>query len=269
MPNLRFGRPDPLNFAMLLNEFSDSELPNLTRSTVPLLCYWADYQQRFVEICQHVRCAPPENCDICFEYPVPARGGNTPSYTDIMCVSDSVVIAIEGKSTEPKDTKTVGNWLGPAPSQNKMSVLMGWLESIGQVTRLVVDGADFNPFHQLTYQMIHRTASACSFNANRTAVVYQVFDIGKPRCQPADYYSGALEALANAIGAAGNLDILLHYVKAERTEKYRRTQYRIGEAPPNQIPGIIRRAINGGGLFNFPNGSWTPISKSNPNDVGA
>jgi hypothetical protein len=268
MPNRHFGRPDPLTFADLLEAYPDSEFERLTRSTVPLLCYWKELEPPFNEVCQHIGCAPPESCDICFEYWVPAWGGNTPSYTDIMCVSAELGVAIEGKSTEGQ-YKTVGEWLGPHPTENKQNVLRHWLQWIGQKTGLTVEGMDFAPFDKVTYQMIHRTASACSLGANRTAVVYQVFKIGEWRALAEDYYQGALQALVDAIGAKGRLDILLHYVRAETTGEYRGTLDSLSRAEPKQIRGIIRQAILNGGLFKFARGNWKVISTSVPANPGA
>jgi len=180
--NLRFGRPDPLNFDKLVKEFRDSEFETLTRSTVPLLCYWSQCEQRLAGICDQIGCGVPEDFDVCFEYPVPAWEGNTPSYTDVMCTSRDLGIAIEGKSTEGR-YESVCKWLGPQPSKNKQGVLNNWLQMIGQKTGLAVEGTNFDPFLEVTYQMIHRTASACSLGASRTVVVYQVFEsANRPPC---------------------------------------------------------------------------------------
>jgi hypothetical protein len=82
------------------------------------------------------------------------------------------VIAIEAKYTEPM-YETVKAWLGQPPAQNRCTVLEGWLDRINKATAASLT---MNSLLDLPYQLVHRTASACSTPATHRAVLYQVFD---------------------------------------------------------------------------------------------
>jgi hypothetical protein len=159
----------------------------------------------------------------------------------------------------------VRKWFGPAPSDNKRAVLKHWLELIGRVTELTLRDSDFDRFLDVSDRMIRRAASACSVSSARKAVVYQVFDVGKTLAETS--YVDSLKLLANAIEAAGKLDILLHYVPSDATRYYAATQLVIDTVKKEEIPGIARGATLKGGLFRFGYGIWTVVSTSAPVDV--
>lgn len=258
---LHLGSPEPLNFDTLICEMPDSEFKNLTRSTIPLLAYWASPGERLAAICQQLGISVPDDVRLCFEYPVPSVGRAKASFTDIMGISDSLCVAVEGKSTE-SDYDSVKDWLAKGGS-SRPPVLAHWLELISSRTGVELSETDFSNFNHVTYQMIHRTASACSLKRTRTVVVYQVFDV--KRALPK--YKEKLAELATAIGAAGKIDILLNIIKTDRTEEYRITKEQIARMKKTslnekEIPQCVRNAILDGKLFQFDDGSWEHISKS-------
>ncbi len=89
-----------------------------------------------------------------------------------MVLADGVAIAKEAKYTEGKD-KTVAEWLGNPPPPNKQLVLEGWLELINVATGRCLTA---DHVQDCGIQLIHRTASACSPDADCRAVVYHLFD---------------------------------------------------------------------------------------------
>lgn len=107
---IHYGRPQGLDFELLLRQMPDREFRNLTRSTIPLLFYWSDIELALDKLCRGrgVESRPFQR--LCFGFPVKSAGRNKPSYTDVMCLSDEVVIGIEGKSTEPM-YEAVEKWL--------------------------------------------------------------------------------------------------------------------------------------------------------------
>src|SRR4051794_39005889 len=112
---LHFGRPDGSDFGLIVHQMPDSDFRTLTRSTVPLLCYWSNAGQRIAELCsQTLGVAGPAGGNLCFEYPVRSLGRDKPSLTDVMYLSGDVAIAVEGKSTE-KLYETVERWVTRGP----------------------------------------------------------------------------------------------------------------------------------------------------------
>jgi len=72
---LHFGPPEAADFEALVYQIPPTEFQNLTRSTIPLLCYWREGEpvlSRFVAcIFRDSRCP---SGDLCFEYPVKSLG---------------------------------------------------------------------------------------------------------------------------------------------------------------------------------------------------
>ncbi|MDE0332469.1 MAG: hypothetical protein OXL41_11430 [Nitrospinae bacterium] len=113
----------------------------------------------------------PRSVCLNFEYKVPVQCGRGPaSQTDLMLISGEVCVAIEAKFTEPK-YETVAQWLVKGKDiENRKKVLKGWLGLLSPELK-ETDVAD------LTYQLIHRAASACYPKAKSHHLVYQVFDV--------------------------------------------------------------------------------------------
>ena len=171
---LHLGNPTGLTRAELIHSLPDKEFRNLTRSTVPSLCYWAAAETRIQETLSQLNFAYSPDSQLCFEYTVPSFGHNRPSFTDVMYLSDPVTIAFEAKHTEPR-YETVAKWLGETPTENRRQVLDHWLSLIQPFAeeKLTVDRVT-----NVVYQMLHRAASACAaqHTSNSQAVmIYQLF----------------------------------------------------------------------------------------------
>ena len=253
---LHLGRPEPLDYETLISETPDQEFKNLTRSTIPLLAYWASPSERLASICHRLDIVVPYDMRLCFEYPVPSVGRAMASFTDIMGISDSICVAIEGKSTED-NYDSVKDWLAKGGS-SRPPVLAHWLELIANKTGIKIHKTNFSTFDDVTYQMIHRTASACALDKPHTVVVYQIFDVK----QKLPNYKEKLLGLATAIGAEGKIDILLNVIRTHRTKAYETTKKEIKSLEKKDVPQWVRNAILDGNLFQFDDGSWESISKA-------
>ena len=98
------------------------------------------------------------NVELLFAFPehkvdLPARG--EPSHSDLLAVARGngqlVVMAVEGKVKEPFGNKTVGEWLGKSPSDNRFKRLTYLLN------RLALREDEVQ---NIRYQLLHRTVSA-------------------------------------------------------------------------------------------------------------
>jgi hypothetical protein len=181
---LRLRTKCTADFPKLVNEYKPAELASPRRSTVPLLAFWANPDSRFRELAKYTGLDPIPPVDFCFEFPVHVQHGKgKASFTDLMIISASFAVAIEAKYTEP-EYETVEKWLSKPGRKNREAVLGGWLSLIQQATGVRLELAQVA---KCPYQLIHRTASACSPPVQRRWVVYQVFSKSLP-C----YYLGHL-----------------------------------------------------------------------------
>jgi hypothetical protein len=157
----------------ILAALGDADLDSPRRSTVPLVAYWQNPIARLTRLQDQLGFPPFASASFSFEHPVnPSLGRGKPSYTDLMILTPTTAIAIEGKYTEAEYEK-VHAWLHDPRDQNRCDVLRGWLNMLEMVTgaRLTIDSV----LH-LPYQLVHRAASACFQSTTHRAVVYQVFD---------------------------------------------------------------------------------------------
>lgn len=175
MPTLKYEKTPASTFSDLVAKYPPDQFKSPRRSTVPLLAFWRNkaMQDSFF---RQLSIPLPKTAELCFEYEVEVQGGKgKPSYTDLMILADGLVMAVEAKHTEPK-YESVETWLGDPPSENKNKVLTGWLELINNATSSSLKIDDVLP---ITYQCIHRTASACmpmkEKNGVKRYIVYQYF----------------------------------------------------------------------------------------------
>jgi hypothetical protein len=181
---LHFGQPGPVDFQTVVFQFPQADFQNLTRSTIPLLCYWRNTEEVLSRLLKVVFGKEGTlSGDLCFEYPVKSAGRNMPSFTDVMYVTEDLALGIEGKSTEPM-YETVEKWLqaGQKP-ENRRCVLKHWLSLIRQRTGMVKEKEILG----CVYQMVHRTASVCSLSRKDCAVVYQIFHAGDHSIEYQEY----------------------------------------------------------------------------------
>ncbi len=191
------------HFEALINKFNPSEFSSPLRSTVLLLLYWKNFHQRIERIFRNFNLNFPKSIDVCFEYKVPVqRGRGNSSYTDLMLTSREHVLAIEGKYTEPP-YDSVKKWLGNQPSTNKVQVLEGWLDLLEKGTGKRLHIKDVN---EITYQVIHRSASACYPKAKQRFVIYQCFDLDESM---KIYYKNQLSRLSILLESSNKLKFYL------------------------------------------------------------
>ena len=191
-------------FEDLIKTYPQKEFDSPFRSTVPLLSRWRDTEQCIVSFCQALGIIPPINFQAKFEYQVvPPKGRGKASHTDLMLLWDATAMAIEAKYTEPPYL-TVREWLGTG-SSNKRLVLEGWLKLISRAAECLLRLDDV---HDLSYQLIHRCASACSRVADTRFVIYLVCDDGSGN-RHFDYYREQLKTLRPLLGKCTSLKFVL------------------------------------------------------------
>ena len=261
--NLNYGGPEGTPLDVVVHQYPDWEFKNLTRSTIPLLCYWKDYNTVLPSLCKEVfGTAGSLDGWLCFEYPVSSFGRNKPSFTDAMYVAKERVLGVEGKATEPEDKKTVDKWLkeGKKP-KNRRDVLNHWISLIEKHT-----GAEVrrDSIGEVVNQMLHRTASACSLGKPQSAVLYQWFKTTSGSRKPKVDYLAGLRKLAKAINAGEKLRIWFQEIAATETEAYRRVQQKVNEAKEADCPQIIRGSILTERLFDFEPAELVPVGHQDP-----
>ena len=168
---LIYGKTDRRPFSTILYQYSDSNLKKLTRSTVPFLCYWKKYHTRLEKLSNMINIPLSKDIKFCFEFPVESYESNTPSFTDLMIISENYAIVIEGKWTESK-YENVKEWLQKGNKSNRINVLKHWIRIIENYSSTELGIDDFQSF---TYQLVHRVASACAQNRDNIFMVYQIF----------------------------------------------------------------------------------------------
>jgi hypothetical protein len=202
------------DYPSLIGAYSDPDLASPSRSTVPLLAYWRTLGDALADFATllHVDLQAPVH--LAFEYTVPVqRGRGTASQTDLMLLTKQQAIAIEAKYTEP-EYPTVESWLGPQATDNRQTVLTGWLDLIGRATGVFLNAAEVRA---CTYQLIHRTASACSVVADTRSVVYHCFDLPAGMAQ---YYHYQLAQLKRLLNNPKDLTFYLIVTRLKKSQQY-------------------------------------------------
>jgi hypothetical protein len=207
----------PDSFAELVAS-SRADLNSPNRSTVPLLAAWREFRPRLDALGNMLGESFERPARYGFEHTEPAKlGRGKSSCTDLMITTRTRALAIEGKYREPRYAK-VKTWVAganakgqspkttPTNSSNREDVLRGWLTTIEDCTGT-------NGLHEhvdeCTYQLIHRTASACAQeNKSWRAVAYQCFYDTTPT-PPADEYSKQLRNLKMILGSPPDLQFIL------------------------------------------------------------
>lgn len=176
--NIHFGIPNTIKtIADALPLYGSKEFESPTRSTIPMLALLKDDLDLFRKIVSQLEF--PSDYDLFLEYTVgPFRGRGKASHTDVMLKGGKDSLAIEGKWTEPMYAD-VKDWpkKGATKTPNQKAVLEGWLNELG---KQVGTSFDMSHFDNVTYQMIHRAASA-AFTGERPRLAYFLF---KPSPDP-------------------------------------------------------------------------------------
>ena len=255
------------NFADLLSEYPDSQFNSPRRSTVPLLAYWKNAAARCVDLFGRLGLEYPASVDLTYEHEVPVDETNKakgkPSCTDLMICCDGVIIAIEGKYREPK-YETVGAWLakgdrsddsgtearpplGHDQPTNRQLVLEGWLGMINRATGSDISQKDVS---EITYQTIHRTASACHPYVRQSNIrrfmLYQCFvDEGVDQKYLPDL--SALQKLAPST----SLRLGCLSFPTERLAAFKKLETKWDDARERQLSADVKGGLLRGDLFAF------------------
>jgi hypothetical protein len=246
MLHLTVGRPTPNDLAAVLHQLPDTAFERTSRSTIPLLAYWRRPLDRLKEVFESLPASVPPDGVLCFEYPEPSGVTRSKaSYSDLMYVSDLGRIAFEAKWTEPRYENVV-TWLSKGrDQQHRRRVLDAWLDRIARFTT-VRPTAD--RVSNLVYQLIHRTASACSGDDTSAVVVYQCFsDEGHQH----EHVWDDLRALAQALGPTSGLSLCAQRIPVAPTPAYHELARRCERYTPSQRAAAIRLALWEQDLFTF------------------
>ncbi len=239
---LKLGDREIPDYASLVRAYPAEELASPTRSTVPLLAFWAQPESRFAELSVRLGLSEPGARQSCFEFPVPVQqGSGKPSFTDLMILGASATVAIEGKFTEPP-YETVQAWLGSPASENRQAVLSGWLQLIAKAVGANLSVAAVGGF---PYQLIHRTASAyCSSTSDRW-VAYQLFSDHR-----LTYYRTHLGNLCTQLGGPSVLRFGLLVTPPAFTPEYvnLKKRWTSGE---RDLSDEVRSGLLAGAFFRF------------------
>ena len=227
----------------VLVRLSDNEFKNLTRSTIPLVCYWKDdSQNKAAALLQSIGMEQFDKPTFEFAPEVAAIPNARPSETDLMITQSGMAVAIEAKWSEPR-YETVNIWKRKTAR---------WSESLNhwfQIIQPFSDAPSPPDSDTLVYQMIHRCASACHRAGPNgiAAMVYQVFVDGSHK---RDFYAGDLQEFCRLIKPKSNLRIALQAVPLSANSEYRLLSDSLPDNPECR-PTIIRRAIKDRVLFDF------------------
>jgi hypothetical protein len=184
-----YGDTEVAGHRELLACYPEDEFNSPFRSTVPHLAFWQPGERTLLELCRSVGAEVPDGVRAAFEYQVrPRRGRGKASHTDLMLTWSNHCAAIEAKYREPL-YETVGDWLNHGNRENRLEVLRGWCELISLNTESDLTPASVG---QVTYQVLHRAASACSPKATVRYLIYEGFDLSQEKVR---YYQAVIGRL--------------------------------------------------------------------------
>ncbi|MDX2013670.1 MAG: hypothetical protein SFW67_25980 [Myxococcaceae bacterium] len=173
----RYGSPSEAeDFGRMVYSMPDSEFQKPDRSTIPLLCFWKAEANRNW-LLSGMGLGESDDSTATFEYAVESGcsecgGKGKSSFTDLLLVSNRFAVAVEAKYLE-RPYQRVAEWLsGGKNAENRKRVLRHWLHLIRNRTGHEVQ---LQAVDAVVYQMVHRTASACSVATPRHDVAHLVF----------------------------------------------------------------------------------------------
>lgn len=241
---LIYGRSDDLPFSTVLYQYSDNDFYNLTRSTIPFLCYWKTYHKRLEKLSDMINVSLSEDITFCFEFPVESFESNTPSFTDLMIISKNYAFGIEGKWTERK-YENVEEWLQKGNKSNRINVLKHWIRIIENYSNTGLGIDDFLPF---TYQLVHRVASACTQSRDNIFMIYQIFQNKETGYH--GYYN-ELSEFSRLIKPDSRLRFATLNINIGLTDKYFEKSNFLEAIDDSQKSHFIRKSILEDELFTF------------------
>lgn len=214
----------------LITSYSKSEFDSPFRSTIPLVMTVQYFPQLFLKLTNNKELSEYK---IIFEYETPVqKGKGLPSYSDLMLLNSQESICIEAKRTEPRYEK-VEKWLNG--TKNRELVLEGWIELINKKSINKIEIKDVISF---PYQMVHRTASACSTSKETTKLVYFGYDLSN---EMVDYYCEYLRNIKVLVGSSIEVIIAFFITKSNSVFSKIEKEWNNGKKQglSNQIIDII------------------------------
>lgn len=234
---LKFGNERVDTFASLIERL---DLKSPYRSTVPLLAYWNHPATAFPSFCAATGVPKHDDGEVSFSFEFnvpPVAGRGRPSCTDIMIRDRFLAIAVEGKYKEPP-YETTRVWIRSPVEPNRKLVLNGWLRLINNATDASLEIAQLLDF---PYQLIHRTASACSQLVERPTVVYHCFD---PSDELSEYYRRILQAFGRIINAPDRIAFFFYATTMKKNDAYRSLELRWDNGERDLAAEVRKLLIN-------------------------
>jgi len=241
---LRYQTSNLADFGNLVTAYPPKEFDSPYRSTIPHLSLWRDPIRLLASWCPMLGLPEPRRLLATFEFQVPpVKGIGKPSHTDLMLEWESHCVAIEAKYTEPPYEK-VKEWLAAGNRDNRNLVLEGWCDLINRAT-----GGHLKPeaVHNVTYQVIHRIASACHPIAKNRLVLYQGFDLTENRIE---YYISELESVRRLLHRSSELVFAVVNISIQPTPIYSTLQKRWEEGE-RSLRGEIIAGLIADSLMSF------------------
>lgn len=189
----------------LINSYEDKEFDSPFRSTIPLLELFFENKEILKKIINY-----DESFNAIFEDETkPYEESKHPSCTDLRLYNNKYNYCIEAKQTE-NEYDSLEKALSERPGR-KNSV-EGFLQIINERcnTNLTIDDVS-----NITYQMIHRFASACKVSG-KTEMLYFCFNITSEKEQ---YYKSELEKIYKLTN--GTIPIKIVLMDTEPTSEFK------------------------------------------------
>ncbi len=204
---LYFKKEKLNSFDELIYRFNIKEFKSPYRSTIPLLILCKTRPNHLLRLAKNIE---ESSAEYIFEFETPTvKGKGSPSCTDLMIKYSSSCIAIEAKWTEPAYI-SVDRWIKKGNIENRKQVLEGWLEIISNLYKINIS---IDMVIDLPYQLIHRTASACSLEKKDVNVIYLCFDLSKFKRK---YYTNQLSKFSLLL--EGKINFYLAFCEISKME---------------------------------------------------
>jgi len=209
-----------IGFDKVYDRYRKDEFYSPFRSTVPLLDLIKNGKEEMLQkIVNELGVVGEHTYHL--EYRVePPNGKGSASQTDLWVETESHVLGIEAKWTEPR-YETAESWMkkGKNPD-NKQTVLQGWIDILSRFSNhpLGIDG-----MKNQVYQMVHRAASACSCTAN-PILAYVQFVEEFQRNEDSHIYRD-LSSLWSVLGKPEEFPFYYVQVLIERNEAFKHIEH--------------------------------------------
>lgn len=244
--NISYGKPSEDEMGELIARMPDNDLQKATRSTVAQMAYWrlpVDRMNRYKKPLDIMEEVCPS---LSFEYPVENEEPRSkPSMTDVMYSDTRQAIAFEVKWTEPR-YDSVAVWLDKGRDiDHRKRVLNCWLNMIKPYVNNMIT---IDLLTDLPYQMIHRIASACSFEKQKATVVYQCF---KDKKHGHAHIQTDLASFYALVLPKETLQLFYHGITLTETDDYRRLARDTKKKSIPVTASLVKAALISRILFEF------------------